>query len=71
MAGPKRKRAAFVKDEELNCLLEDRAGTPHISELGYDDEVLASLNGEELGIAGASGASGGVDWSVSELQEDK
>jgi hypothetical protein len=50
--GPKRRRAAFVKDEELNCMLEDRAGTPHISELQHDEDVFTSLSVEELGLAG-------------------
>jgi hypothetical protein len=51
-AGPKRRLAAFVKDEELNCMLEDRAGTPHISELQHDEDVFTCLSVEELGLAG-------------------
>jgi hypothetical protein len=50
--GPMRKQSAFVKDEELMSLFEDRVGTPHISELRLDDDVSAHLNVEELGIAG-------------------
>jgi len=50
--GPKRKQAAFVKEEELNCMLEDRAGTPHLSELQHDEDVTAALQVEELGLAG-------------------
>jgi hypothetical protein len=50
---PKRQRSAFVKEEELNCLLEDRVGTPHISELQLDEDVTAHLNVQELGLAGA------------------
>jgi hypothetical protein len=69
IAGPKRKRVAFVKDEELNCMVEDRAGTPHISELRYDEEVMASLNVEELGLAGAAEALCGSEWSMVEVQE--
>ena len=51
-SGPKRKQAAFVKEEELNCMLEDRAGTPHLSELQHDEDITATLNMEELGLAG-------------------
>lgn len=50
---PKRKQAAFVKDEELNFMLEDRAGTPHLSELQHDEEVTPTLLVEELGMTGA------------------
>jgi hypothetical protein len=50
--GPMRKQSAFVKEEELRCLLEDRVGTPHISELCLDDGVSAQPNVEELGMAG-------------------
>jgi hypothetical protein len=64
--GLKRQHTALIMDEELNCMLEDRAGTPHISEL-RDEEVLASLNTEELGIAGAMG---GFSRSVAMLPEE-
>ncbi|KAF2248371.1 hypothetical protein BU26DRAFT_332241 [Trematosphaeria pertusa] len=50
--GPKRKRSAFVKEQELKCLIEDRVGTPHISELQADDDVSAQLNVEELKVGG-------------------
>jgi hypothetical protein len=50
---PKRQRSAFVKEEELNCMLEDRVGTAHISELQLDEDVTAHLNIQELGMAGA------------------
>jgi hypothetical protein len=50
--GPKRQRSAFVKDEELRCMLEDRIGTPHISELWYDDNMAIHLGIEELVLAG-------------------
>lgn len=70
VAGPKRKWAAFVKEEELNCMLEDRAGTPHISELGYDEEALGGLNVEELCMAGAAQVSGGIDRSAMEFCEE-
>jgi hypothetical protein len=68
IAGPKRKRVALVKDEERNYMVEDRAGTPHISELRYDEEILASLNFEELGLAGAAEALGGSEGSMIEVQ---
>jgi hypothetical protein len=64
--GLKRQHTALIMDEELNCMLEDRAGTPHVSEF-RDEEVLASLNTEELGIAGAMG---GFSRSVAMLREE-
>ncbi|KAF1847424.1 uncharacterized protein K460DRAFT_363498 [Cucurbitaria berberidis CBS 394.84] len=48
--GPIRKQSVFVKEEELKCLLEDRAGTPHISELQPDDDINTQLDIEELGM---------------------
>jgi hypothetical protein len=51
--GPKRQRSAFVKDEELKCMREDRVGTPHISELQHDEDMTVQLDDEELGLAGA------------------
>jgi hypothetical protein len=50
--GPKRQRSTFVKDEELKCMLEDRVGTPHISELQHDENITVHLDIEELGLAG-------------------
>jgi hypothetical protein len=50
--GPKRKHSTFVKEQELKCFLEDRAGTPHISNLQMDDDVSAQLNVEELSVGG-------------------
>ena len=52
---PKRKRVTFVKDEELNYMLEDRAGTPHISELRYDEDFFVSMRVEDLELARAAG----------------
>jgi hypothetical protein len=54
--GPGRKQTAFVKDEELECTREDRAGTPHISELQTDDDVIAPFSVEELGMGGEAEA---------------
>ncbi|PSN73857.1 hypothetical protein BS50DRAFT_1984 [Corynespora cassiicola Philippines] len=54
--GPKRKHSAFVKEQELQFLIEDRVGTPHISELHLDDDVSAQAVVEELGIVGAVAA---------------
>ncbi|KAF2675732.1 hypothetical protein K458DRAFT_206049 [Lentithecium fluviatile CBS 122367] len=62
--GPKRKHSAFVKEEELKCLMEARVGTPHISELQADDDVSAQLKVEELSVASevaAMGATTGPD----------
>jgi hypothetical protein len=50
--GPKRQRSSFVKNEELQCMLEDRIGTPHISELQCDENVTIHLDVEELALAG-------------------
>jgi hypothetical protein len=50
--GPMRKQCAFVKEEEMKFFREDRAGTPHISELQADDDVIAPLSVEELGMGG-------------------
>ncbi|KAF7568391.1 FabB, 3-oxoacyl-(acyl-carrier-protein) synthase [Pyrenophora tritici-repentis] len=48
--GPKRQQIIFVKEEELKSILDDRAGTPHISELRVDDDSVGSFNIEELGV---------------------
>ncbi|KAF2794641.1 hypothetical protein K505DRAFT_274812, partial [Melanomma pulvis-pyrius CBS 109.77] len=45
---PKRKHSAFVLEEELKCQYEDRVGTPHLSELEPDDDVIRQLNVEAL-----------------------
>jgi hypothetical protein len=50
--GPKRKQCAFVMEEEMEFFREDRAGTPHISELQADEEVMAPLGVEELAMVG-------------------
>lgn len=60
--GPKRKHSAFVKEQELKCLIEDRVGTPHISELQPDDDVSPQLDVEELSMSGKVTALG--DGSV-------
>jgi hypothetical protein len=49
---PKRQRSSFVKDEELQCMLEDRIGTLHISELKYEENMTTHLDIEELALAG-------------------
>jgi hypothetical protein len=54
--GPGCKQTAFVKDEELECTREDLAGTPHISELQTDDDVIAPFSMEELGMSGEAEA---------------
>ncbi|KAJ4294041.1 Mitochondrial beta-keto-acyl synthase [Kalmusia sp. IMI 367209] len=51
-SGPRRKRSAFVQERELRCLIEDRLGTPHLSELQPGDDVNAQLNVEELSVGG-------------------
>jgi hypothetical protein len=61
---PKRQRSAFMKVEELDCMLKDRVGTPHISELQLDEDVTAHLHIQELGIAGA------VDMLADEVLTD-
>ncbi|KAF2205277.1 hypothetical protein GQ43DRAFT_43327 [Delitschia confertaspora ATCC 74209] len=49
---PKRKHSAFVMDEELQCQLEDRVGTPHLSELVPGDDVNTQCHIEELRMNG-------------------
>lgn len=50
--GPKRKHCAFVQEQELQCLFDDRVGTPHLSELQPGDDVNAQFIVEELGVRG-------------------
>jgi hypothetical protein len=50
---PKRQRSIFVKDEELKCMLKDRVGTSHVSELLHDEDMTAELEVEELGLVDA------------------
>lgn len=50
--GPKRKHSAFLKEQELKFWIEDRVGTPHISELQPDDDVSSQLDVEELSVGG-------------------
>jgi hypothetical protein len=49
---PKRKHCAFVQEQELKCLFEDRVGTPHLSELEPGDAVNAQLNVDEHSVGG-------------------
>jgi hypothetical protein len=49
---PKRKHCAFVQEQELKWLFEDRVGTPHLSELEPGDAVNAQLNVDELSVGG-------------------
>lgn len=51
-------------------MLEDRAGTPHISELRHDEEMLMSPDVEELGMAGAVEAIGGSAGSMTTCHVD-
>jgi hypothetical protein len=53
LVAPKRQQSIFVKDEELKRMLEDRVGTPHVSELQYDEDMTAELCAEELALVGA------------------
>lgn len=50
--GPTRKQSTFVKAEELQCYLEDRVGTAHVSELQTDFEVMPPLSVEETSMNG-------------------
>lgn len=52
----KHKHCAVVQEQELKCLFEDRAGTPHASELQPSDEVNVQLNVDELSVGGAVAA---------------
>ena len=49
-ARPKRSRIALVQEEEMNNFREDRAGTPHISELLVEDDMVEIFSVEELGM---------------------
>ena len=53
---PKRKHCAFIQERELECLFEDRVGTPHVSELQPGDDVNAQLNVDELSVGGSVAA---------------
>lgn len=49
---PLRKQVAFVKEEEFKCLLVDRVGTLHISELQFDFDIAPLTKAEEMATAG-------------------
>ena len=51
-SGPMRKHCAFVQEQELKCLFEDRVGTPHLSEMQPGDKMNAQLNIGELSVGG-------------------
>ncbi|RYN82145.1 putative 3-oxoacyl-[acyl-carrier-protein] synthase [Alternaria alternata] len=48
--GPERKQITFVKEEDREYIREDRAGTPHISELQADDDLFPPSDVEELSV---------------------
>ncbi|KAF1965618.1 hypothetical protein BU23DRAFT_22452 [Bimuria novae-zelandiae CBS 107.79] len=50
--GPKRKHCAFVQEQDLKCLFEDRVGTPHLSEVQPGDDLNTQLNVDELSVGG-------------------
>lgn len=45
---PKHKQSDFIKAEEIKSFTEDRAGTPHLSEVRPDDDLNASRRVIEL-----------------------
>ena len=47
-----RQQIAFVKEEELKCILDDQAGTPHVSELQLDGDSVGLSSVEDLGMRG-------------------
>ncbi|RAR13036.1 high affinity nickel transport protein nic1 [Stemphylium lycopersici] len=49
-ARPKRNRVTLVQEEEMNSFREDRAGTPHMSELLAEDNIVKAFSVEELGM---------------------
>ncbi|OAF99252.1 uncharacterized protein CC84DRAFT_389074 [Paraphaeosphaeria sporulosa] len=65
----KRKHCAFVQEQELRCLFEDRVGTPHLSELQPGDDVNAQLNVDELSVGGEVAALSIVDGATQGLSE--
>ncbi|KAF2270290.1 hypothetical protein CC78DRAFT_528767 [Lojkania enalia] len=50
--GPRRKLSAFVKEEELKFQLDERVGTPHLSELLPGDDVPTQPGADELSMSG-------------------
>ena len=48
--GPKRKLSTFVIEEERKCLLNDKAGTRHTSEMLASDDVRAQFSVENLSV---------------------
>ncbi|CAN9254489.1 unnamed protein product [Alternaria sp. RS040] len=52
VVGPERKQITFVKEEDQECIREDWAGTPHISELQADDDLFPPSDVEELSMGG-------------------
>lgn len=71
---PKRKHCAFVQEQELECLFEDRVGTPHVSELQPGDDVNAQPNVDELSVGGSvaafsSGGHGASGPSIFEVTD--
>jgi hypothetical protein len=51
VCSPKRKQLALLQDEEQRCVLDDRAGTLHISEIWHEDVVntYSNIMGMDLG----------------------
>jgi hypothetical protein len=49
---PKRKQTAFIRDEELQWQLEDRVGTPHLSELVPGDDMNVDEQRLEIDVEG-------------------
>jgi hypothetical protein len=51
VCSPKRKQLALLQDEEQRCILDDRAGTLHISEIWHEDVVntYSNIMGMDLG----------------------
>jgi nitrogenase subunit NifH len=52
VCSPKRKQLAHLQDEEQRCILDDRAGTLHISEIWHEDVVNTYSNIMRMEVGG-------------------
>lgn len=48
----KKNQIILIQEEEMRCFCEDVAGTPHISELQTEDDVVAVPRIEVFGLGG-------------------
>jgi hypothetical protein len=60
---PKHKQIAVIKEEELKLRREEREGTPHISEMESDEDMI-NFNFQDLRLAGTTSFT--IDQNLSE-----